>query len=52
MDGKYFILDNFYEANTKTFNTYEKFRKEFDINDKELIENLKKECELVLLNNR
>ena len=31
---------------------YEKFRKFYDEGDKELIETLKKECELVLLNNR
>ena len=32
--------------------TYEKFRNFFDENDKILHDQLKKECELVLLNNR
>ena len=52
MDGKYFILDTYYETNVKSYNNYEKFRNFFDIQDKVTIDNLKKECELVLLNNR
>ena len=61
VDGKYNILDAFYEncnfndkingfALTKI--NYIKFREYFEKGDKELIEKLKKECELVLLNNR
>ena len=52
MDGKYFILDNYYENNVKSYNNYDKFRSFFDIQDKVTIDNLKKDCELVLLNNR
>ena len=62
MDGKYFILDCHYEEicnnmvdnNISEYNKsgYEKFKKIFDKNDKELHEQLKKECEFVLLNNR
>jgi hypothetical protein len=52
MDGKYFILDTYYENNVKSYNNYDKFRSFFDIQDKVTINNLKKECELVLLNNR
>jgi len=68
VDGKYCILDSYYEDNfensdidnseiepkttelTKT--NYGKFRQYFEKGDKELIEKLKKECEIVLLNNR
>lgn len=68
VDGKYCILDSYYEDNfensdmdtsdieaqrneiTKT--NYGKFRQYFEKSDKELIEKLKKECEIVLLNNR
>ena len=57
IDGKYFILDSHYDNvnfNNKIINTnrYEKFRNKYDHQDKDLIELLKKECELVLLNNR
>ena len=62
MDGKYFILDCHYEEicnnmvdnNISEYNKsgYEIFKKIFDKNDKELHEQLKKECEFVLLNNR
>lgn len=57
IDGKYFILDSHYDNinfNKKIINTnrYEKFRSKYDHQDKDLIELLKKECELVLLNNR
>ena len=65
VDGNYYILDSFFENNfendesgepkheieiTKT--NYIKFREYFEKGDKELIEKLKKNCELVLLNNR
>ena len=37
--------------NTQTRTNYVKFKKEYDGGDKELIENIKKQCEL-MLNNR
>jgi hypothetical protein len=52
MDGKYFILDSYYENNMQSVNNYNKFRTFFDVQDKVLVDSLKKECELVLLNNR
>ena len=57
IDGKYFILDNHYDSvveslNMTTKTTYDKFRTFFDENDKILHDQLKKECEFVLLNNR
>ena len=56
-DGKYFILDNHYEdiqdkLNKSTESNYLKFRQIFDKGDKELIEKIRKDCELLLLNNR
>ena len=58
IDGKYFILDCHYETVLKDkFNKYNKkiyetFRELFDEKDITLHEQLKKECELMLLNNR
>ena len=52
MDGKYFILDSYYDSNQSSITGYDKFRKFYDESDKILVDNLKKECELVLLNNR
>ena len=57
VDGKYFILDTHYQNNLDLLaelnkNNYEKFREYYDDGDKKLIEQLKAECELVLLNNR
>ena len=57
MDGKYFILDGYYESKIEDDNftcdtKYKKFRKFYDEKDKDLVEQLKKDCELVLLNNR
>jgi len=57
VDGKYFILDSHYEnegmnVNSQTRTNYVKFKKEYDGGDKELVETLKKQCELMLLNNR
>jgi len=58
MDGKYFVLDSHYKKMIENssdpiiLNFYKKFRKLFDERDKMLIEDQKKECELVLLNNR
>lgn len=59
VDSKYTIIDDHYEelssenkvpTNVKT--TFKKFRKFYDDGDEEMINKLKKECELVLLNNR
>jgi hypothetical protein len=63
VDNKYFILDTYYDTvqeennNDNDLNTYQtekykKFRELIDNGDKSLIENIKKECELLLLNNR
>ena len=59
IDGKYFILDSHYETDMDDCNmtvtnksSYKQFRNFFDDKDKELHDQLKKECELVLLNNR
>jgi hypothetical protein len=59
IDGKYFILDSHYETDMNDCNmtvtnksSYKQFRNFFDDKDKELHDQLKKECELVLLNNR
>ena len=65
VDGKYFILDNHYEnlCNEPQLSKniqisddfkqiYNKFRKLFDDKDKELHDQMFKECELILLNNR
>jgi len=57
VDGKYFILDTYYEYNSNFLNkssktNYEKFRTYFDEKDKKMIEKIKNECELILLNNR
>ena len=66
VDGKYMILDSFFEnrfensdveqtetkEQSQTKADYTKFRDFFENGDKELVEKLKRECELVLLNNR
>ena len=57
MDGKYFILDSHYaesimNGTLEQTESYEKFRTFFDESDKDLHDQLKKECELILLNNR
>jgi hypothetical protein len=52
VDGKYFILDNHYDNTQSNLIKYEKFRKIYDEGDKLMIEALKKQCEIVLLNNR
>jgi len=57
IDGKYFILDNHYDSICENMSmtsktTYEKFRTFFDKNDKILHDQIKKDCEFVLLNNR
>jgi hypothetical protein len=57
MDGKYFILDNYYEDHNDLLtrqnkNNYDKFRTYFDDKDTKLFDQIKKECELIILNNR
>ena len=59
MDSKYSVIDTHYDKleNNNAINPlvrtkYLKFRKFFDEGDREMVASLKKECELVLLNNR
>jgi hypothetical protein len=59
VDGKYYILDNHFMFQEKTKNidndsktNYIKFREFFNDDDKDLVAKLKRQCELVLLNNR
>ena len=59
MDSKYSVIDTHYDklenSNSLTPNVkmkYLKFRQFFDQGDQEMVASLKKECELVLLNNR
>lgn len=57
VDGKYFLLDCHYEENCNklskaTQDNFEQFQSHYDDEDNQFIANLKKECELVLLNNR
>ena len=58
VDGKYFILDSHYENMNKdelskfNINIYEKFRNVYDDKNIKLQDQLKKECELTILNNR
>ena len=64
VDSKYFILDTHFETTQESDDTqlselndyqhdnYKKFRDLIDTSDKSIIENIKKECEFILLNNR
>lgn len=55
INEKYFILDTHYDIiNDRDINKnkYENFRIKYDKHNKDMLEKLKKECELVLLNNR
>ena len=59
VDSKYNIIDDHYddldskdEVSPHVKTTFTKFRKVYDEGDAEMVEKLKKECELVLLNNR
>jgi hypothetical protein len=57
VDGKYYILDAHYEQMNDSLETdsksdFVKFKEYFNSEDKEFVTKLKRECELVLLNNR
>jgi hypothetical protein len=56
MDGKYFIMDTHYETICETtdnkFTLFKRFQALFDKRNKIIVETQKKECELLLLNNR
>ena len=56
IDGKYFIMDTHYSevcnSTDTNFNLYKRFQELFDERNKILLETQKKECELLLLNNR
>jgi hypothetical protein len=57
VEGKYFILENHYENDKDKFNKEEqdhidKFKDSFDEGDKSFVEKIKKDCELLLINNR
>lgn len=57
VDGKYYILDSHYDQVNSSLednfrSNFVKFKEFFNSEDKEFCNKLKKECELVLLNNR
>ena len=57
VDNNYFLLDNYFETTMLKLNeiqqeNYKKFRNLLNTGDKALIENIKRDCELLLLNNR
>ena len=57
VDGKYYILDAHYEQVNDSLESdsrtnFVKFKEYFNSEDKEFVNKLKKDCELVLLNNR
>ena len=57
VDSKYLIIDDHFEDNNDKLPRYItsefiKFKKYYDESDNDMVENLKKDCELVLLNNR
>ena len=56
IDGKYFIMDTHYESvcnkSNKNLNLYKRFQELFDERNKLLLDTQKKECEILLLNNR
>ena len=56
IDGKCFIMDTFYDDNADTLQdttvtNYTKFKEIFST-DKDFKDNIKSECEIVMLNNR
>ncbi len=57
IDSKYSVIDNHYENTTGELpkfvkHSYTTFKKVYEEGDEELVKNLKKECDMVLLNNR
>jgi len=57
IDSKYNVLDNHYdetEGNISNYiqKSYTSFKKVYEEGDEEFVKNLKKECDMVLLNNR
>ena len=56
VNGKYLILDNHYQNVGDNIDfeneTFEKFKTYYNCGDKALVEKLKKDCELLLFNNR
>jgi hypothetical protein len=57
IDGKYFIMDNFYENNIDmlakpNIDNYTKFKEIFKTLDKDMLDNIRKDCEIIMLNNR
>jgi hypothetical protein len=57
IDSKYNVLDNHYDETECTFSNYTKqsycsFKKVYEEGDEEFVKDLKKECDIVLLNNR
>jgi hypothetical protein len=57
IDGKYFMMDNFYETNIDLLTksnvaNYMKFKEIYESLDKDILDNIKEECEIVMLNNR
>ena len=59
IDSKYLILDDHFDLivngeklSSHNKKNYIKFREQFDVGDKELFNNLKSDCELIMLNKR
>ena len=57
MDSKYTIIDEHYDDSEQSLappikTSFTRFRKIYDEGDEEMVANLRKQCELVLLNNR
>ena len=57
VDSKYNIIDDHYDDSEESLpppvkTTFTKFRKIYEDGDEEMVANLRKQCELVLLNNR
>ena len=56
VNGKYLILDDHYQNAIDNIDyknkTFENFKTHYNIGDKSLVDKLKKECELILFNNR
>jgi hypothetical protein len=52
IDEHYFEMDNAEKVNPQIKTSFTKFRKFYEDGDEEMVADLKKQCELVLLNNR